>query len=247
MKLMLPEDAVASPLIVPVQRHGYRSQDWRTRSIGLGGALAVPAAMLALAVLRWVSPAMLPNKPAPMMVELLPLAAPPEPVREVPEGKVQEERRASKLAEPVRPEPPKVIVPHLLTQPTTPSPPVEPAPNAEPVPETTAPKSTPAPPAPRMSSNAPASCEARLLAHLEKYRRYPASAKARREQGVAYVRFRMNRAGRVLDAALLRSSGNAALDRAALETIRRAQPLPAIPEDRADELQLSVPVEFTVR
>lgn len=244
---MFPEDVVASPLLLPVQRHGYRAQDWRTRSIGLGGALAVPAAMLALAVLRWATPATIPARPASMMVELLPLAAPPEPVREVPEGRVQEERKARRMAEPVRPEPPRVTVPHLLTQPTAPAPPVEPAPNADPVPETTAPKSTPAPPAPRMSSDAPASWEARLLAHLEKYRRYPASARARREQGVAYVRFRMNRAGRVLDAALLRSSGNAALDRAAMETIRRAQPLPAIPEDRADELQLSVPVEFTVR
>ncbi|WP_313440412.1 energy transducer TonB [Novosphingobium sp.] len=41
-----------------------------------------------------------------------------------------------------------------------------------------------------------------------------------------------------------RSSGSIFLDRAALETIRRAQPLPAIPEGKPDELELSVPVEF---
>jgi protein TonB len=124
--------------------------------------------------------------------------------------------------------------------------PVEQLKAADPVPEKTAPRSLPAPPANRMSSNAETTWEALLLAHLEKYRRYPASARARREEGVAHVHFRMNRAGAVLSAEILRSSGSAMLDRAALDTIRRAQPLPAIPEDKADVLDLSVPVEFFI-
>lgn len=48
-------------------------------------------------------------------------------------------------------------------------------------------------------------------------------------------------------AEIARSSGSAMLDRAALDTIRRAQPLPAISEDKPNELDLSVPVEFFVR
>ncbi|MFK4870880.1 energy transducer TonB, partial [Novosphingobium sp. ZW T3_23] len=94
------------------------------------------------------------------------------------------------------------------------------------------------------SSNADATWEALLLAHLEKYRRYPAAARARREEGVSFVTFRMNRAGKVLSASLGRSSGSIFLDRAAMETIRRAQPLPAIPAGKPDEMELSVPVEF---
>lgn len=123
---------------------------------------------------------------------------------------------------------------------------VQQAPAAEAVPATTAPRSLPAPPANHASSNAEATWEALLLSHLQKYRRYPAAARARREQGVAYVLFRMNRQGQLLSAAIARSSGSAALDRAALETLRRAQPLPAIPDDRPDPLELSVPVEFFV-
>ncbi|MBL7598933.1 energy transducer TonB, partial [Escherichia coli] len=117
----------------------------------------------------------------------------------------------------------------------------------DPIPETTAPKSHPAPPASSVSSDQPVSWEAKLLAHLERHRRYPATSRARRDQGVAHVRFRMNRAGRVLEVALIRSSGIPELDRAALATIRRAQPLPAIPDDRPDPLDLSVPVEFFLR
>ncbi|WP_239509389.1 energy transducer TonB family protein [Stenotrophomonas maltophilia] len=51
----------------------------------------------------------------------------------------------------------------------------------------------------------------------------------------------------MLEVALIRSSGIPELDRAALATIRRAQPLPAIPDDRPDPLDLSVPVEFFLR
>jgi protein TonB len=57
----------------------------------------------------------------------------------------------------------------------------------------------------------------------------------------------MNRAGRLLGARILRSSGSPALDRAALETLRRAQPLPSIPEDMPDEVGLDLPVAFYLK
>ncbi|WP_371432106.1 energy transducer TonB [Novosphingobium sp.] len=41
----------------------------------------------------------------------------------------------------------------------------------------------------------------------------------------------------------MRSSGFPDLDKAALETLRRADPLPKIPADRPDEIELAVPVE----
>lgn len=61
------------------------------------------------------------------------------------------------------------------------------------------------------------------------------------------MKFRMNRAGRVLSASIARGSGYAALDREALATLRRAEPLPKIPPDKPDEVELSVPVEFFMR
>lgn len=236
------------PVFAHSSRYCDQPMDWRTRLVGIGGTAGVFALIAFAAFFTWraVSPMIAP--PAPLVVELLPLAAPPEPVQEVPEGPQQVEQKEQKPKEREEPpEPPEIVIPQIspITMPSPP--PVEQVQAADPVPETTAPKSVPAPPANRASSNAEATWEAQLLAHLGKYRRYPAAARARREQGVVHVRFRMNRKGAVLSAEVLRSSGSVALDRAALETLRRAQPLPAIPEDRPDELDLTIPVEFFVR
>jgi protein TonB len=54
----------------------------------------------------------------------------------------------------------------------------------------------------------------------------------------------MNRAGMVLSSAIVKKSGSFDLDQAALDTLRRAQPLPAIPADRPDIAELTIPVEF---
>lgn len=86
-----------------------------------------------------------------------------------------------------------------------------------------------------------------MLARLEKFRRYPDAARSTRQQGVAYIRFRINRDGHVLTSSLVRSSGFPALDKAAFETLRRADPLPRVPADRPDEIELLVPVEFYTR
>lgn len=117
----------------------------------------------------------------------------------------------------------------------------------QPVEQTSAPENSPVPPAPRPSS-AETSWEARLLAHLEKFRRYPAGAKARREQGVAYIRFRMDREGQLISAQLSRSSGSPRLDKAALATIRRAAPFPKPPTDYpGNRIELTAPIEFFMR
>ncbi len=87
-----------------------------------------------------------------------------------------------------------------------------------------------------------------LLAHLERNKRYPRAARTNRQQGLAYVRFRMNRQGRVLSAELARSSGHDLLDEEVIALVRRAQPLPPPPPSIAGEvIDLTVPVEFYLR
>jgi TonB family protein len=79
--------------------------------------------------------------------------------------------------------------------------------------------------------------------------RYPRAAMARRQQGVPYVRFVMDREGHVLSATLERSSGFPDLDREAVALPRRAQPLPKPPANTRPEqatIELVVPVEFFV-
>ncbi len=85
----------------------------------------------------------------------------------------------------------------------------------------------------------------RLMAHLEKRKRYPAAAKRRRDEGVATVRFSIDPAGNVLSVSLARSSGIPELDEEVVAMVRRASPVPTPPPGA--KLDVSVPVRFNIR
>lgn len=91
----------------------------------------------------------------------------------------------------------------------------------------------------------PAKWQSRLMAHLERRKRYPSGARSRREQGIAYVRFRIDDAGNVVSASLLRSSGFAELDREVVDLVHRASPVPAPPP--GVNKTITAPVQFSVR
>ena len=227
-------------------RYSERPLDWRARVFGALSTATLCVLGVGIALFTWHRVQVASPVPEPVTVTFKPLAAPSEPVDEVPEGPRQIEQKQVEPLKQQRPPSPEIAIPHPAPVAPSGPPPVEQVKPATPVPETTAPKSLQAPPSPEASSAQKATWEALLLAHLEKYRRYPAAARGRREEGVAYVAFRMNRAGAVLSATILRSSRSALLDRAALETLRRAQPLPTVPEDKPDPLELSVPIEFFI-
>lgn len=67
-----------------------------------------------------------------------------------------------------------------------------------------------------------------VQAKVTRSAKYP--SKARGENGEALVSFTVNAGGSVVKVALARSSGNAALDTAALAAVDRAAPFPPIPE-----------------
>lgn len=94
-------------------------------------------------------------------------------------------------------------------------------------------------------SVSPAKWQSRLMAHLERRKRYPSGARSRGEQGTAYVRFRIDDAGNVLSASLARSSGFPELDNEVVEMVRRASPVPAPPP--GVNKTITAPVRFTVR
>jgi len=97
----------------------------------------------------------------------------------------------------------------------------------------------------RASSVSPARWQSRLLAHLERRKRYPSGARARGEQGIAYVRFSIDAAGNVLSVRLARSSGHPELDREVLSLVRRASPVPAPP--LGVNRNITAPVRFSRR
>ena len=98
---------------------------------------------------------------------------------------------------------------------------------------------------PSMSA-APASWQSQVLSHLARYKRYPGDARQRKRAGAAWVRFRLDRDGKLLSSELLTSSGTVLLDREALQVLQRAQPLPAPPASVLHQGTVSVtlPVSF---
>jgi periplasmic protein TonB len=70
-----------------------------------------------------------------------------------------------------------------------------------------------------------------LSAQIARFKRYPAKALARREQGVVRITFTIDRNGRVLESRILESSGSPDLDQEFLTMLVRAQPLPKPPPD----------------
>lgn len=81
-----------------------------------------------------------------------------------------------------------------------------------------------------------------LLRHVAQYQRYPNAA--RPLQGKVDTQFAIGRDGRLLGVWVRTSSGQMILDKEAIETIRRAQPLPPIPPELPDRLNIDVQLVF---
>ena len=93
----------------------------------------------------------------------------------------------------------------------------------------------------------PSSYFSALIAWLNQYKDYPAAVKKRKQQGVVVVAFTIDRSGAVLASSVQHSSGYPLLDRAALDMLDRASPLPAMPESMPQQrLNLAVPVEYSL-
>jgi len=106
----------------------------------------------------------------------------------------------------------------------------------------------PAPAAARLDSDAMPNWKSRLLAQLERYKRYPDEAQRRGEHGVTQLAFDVDRHGGVHDVRILRSSGSPLLDRATLALVRRAAPLPPPPADLSGRrIPIVVPIRYSIR
>jgi protein TonB len=90
--------------------------------------------------------------------------------------------------------------------------------------------------------------ESELVAHIERFKRYPAEARARGDQGLVRVTFAIDRDGWVRASRIVQSSGSPELDQEALAMLTRAQPVPR-PPDRVPSsgLSFTVPVRFNIR
>jgi len=89
--------------------------------------------------------------------------------------------------------------------------------------------------------------QSRLQMIVERNKRYPVSAQARRETGVVQVFFVMDRYGKLLSSRVERSSGHPALDQESLDLLTRIQAFPAPPPEMAGtEVKVTVAVRYNL-
>ncbi|MDJ0932745.1 energy transducer TonB [Breoghania sp.] len=81
-------------------------------------------------------------------------------------------------------------------------------------------------------------------ARLQRAKRYP--RRARGAEGTVFVRFKIARSGAVSGLRVVRSSGNADLDEAALSNVKRVSPFPNFPSEMRQKSQtVTVPFRYT--
>lgn len=87
-----------------------------------------------------------------------------------------------------------------------------------------------------------------VFGHILAFKTYPEASRHRSSAGEVLLHFSVGRDGAVQVAQLQRSSGDTVLDRAALDVLRRASPLPRPPAGlREDALELLLPLKYRLR
>jgi protein TonB len=214
-------------------------------AIHVGGAMALLA--------RWDSDDLLANPPS-IVLDLAPISASPETPADMPIGPQQVESEPEPQPKPVEEPPP----PESKVQLEPPKPPEKP--KEKPKKErqaklTTAPAPSPnradIAASPNSGANGRAAIDnwkSMLVSRLERGKRYPSDARARGEQGVAYLSFSVDRSGGVHGARISRSSGSSALDGETLQLASRVSPLPPPPPEMpGGSIPISVPIRYNIR
>jgi protein TonB len=179
---------------------------------------------------------------APVVLLDLPESLVPSiaPVQDLPPGPMEQEESQAVPPPPkeeIRPPEPEaeVALPKLDPEPPKPEPPAEEK-------QATAPAPTRTPP------NSVIRWQSALATHIQQYQRYPASARARGESGVATVTFTIDHEGRLVRSSIVQSSGSAALDQETLAALARALPMPRPPEQASEaDLTFVMPMRFNIR
>ncbi len=201
-----------------------------------------------------------PNLPQPEVPPALaPPPVPPPPPKPPP---------VAAIRPPPLPPPPEAPIPEAPTAEVPPLPPEKPAvrplrrverripprvavPVSPPTPPIAAPQPAPQPQAVAARVSTPAAAisrdyQALLGAWLERHKRYPEAARERGEEGRAVLQFAVDRNGRVIDFAVVKSSGYPDLD-AAIDGMMQGATLPPFPDDMPQSsIKVSVAIRFSL-
>lgn len=102
-------------------------------------------------------------------------------------------------------------------------------------------------PAPLVMNDATKRYIRKLMRHLSQFKEYPSTLKKAHIEGTPIIRFTFNQAGEILETTIKKRSNNKALDKAAIEVFKKANPLPPIPQAlKRDTLTMSLPIKFNL-
>ena len=203
-----------------------------------------------------------PSKPVDTLtIEILPPPPPkPEPPPEPPKPEPEKPKPLPKKLPPPKPLPviqPKAELPPPTVREVEPPPPppavIAAAPKQnEPPPAYTAPPPPPEPP-PKPATPPPdldalrSNYGSLLSREFAKHKQYPRVALLRGWQGTVKVELQIDATGNVTSSTIAESSSFEALDKQAMEMVRKASPLPLPPESlRGREFTIVVPVVFKI-
>jgi protein TonB len=240
----------------------------RSRSLSLWGVSLLLVLGLHLGLACWAllgrpqsPPVELP--PAAMMVELEPAPVkPPPPPKIEPEPEPEPEPKLVEAPKPTialaKPKP--VLKPKPKPQQEKPPEPKPPQPtpekseeDADPLPtdKASAPQAAEAPSVSVARQQARQTWQSQLQSRLARFQKYPEAAKRREKPGIrtSSLRFTVDAEGRVLAYELVGRSGNPLIDRATLEVIRKAQPLPKPPPEllNGGTLEIIMPLSYELK
>jgi protein TonB len=168
-----------------------------------------------------------------------PLALPEAPA---PRADLRPKPRPVRIAEPERKARPlRIAEPEREARPPS---------QAARAPQAATPRQAPVPVAPRETAGRQGAAydeawRSRIMAHLQRRMIYPPAALEAGVAGTAVVNIRLDTAGKVTGAKLVRSSGDRALDAAALTAVRLASPLPKPPPGQ--NLEVTAPLRYNQR
>ena len=211
----------------------------------LNGSVSKPIELPPQAMMVELAP-LPPTPPPPAPPKVITPPQPPAPVEELPLPKLVEAPKPTiSVPKPVKPKPkPQPPKPQVKPEPVKEKPaeenPADTPPSHTPVDKPTAPE--PGPSSQQLAAKA--NWQGTLLAHLGKYKKYPPAAQSRGKEGLNRLRFVVDGEGKVLSYELVGRSGNADLDRATLEMIRRAEPLPKPPAEMLTNGSIEIVAPF---
>jgi protein TonB len=92
------------------------------------------------------------------------------------------------------------------------------------------------------------SYQTKIQVKLERYKKYPPSAREGRVEGVVLVRFTVNRNGEVVSSQIVKGSGFSILDDEGLGLLKRVNPFPPIPKEiENNTLTITAPLQFKIK